>query len=111
MSAHRIAEVAKRGMGPAQELAKIVPFVLRTPTAIFQGVREDGEAEWLCYCGLPKRAYRRESGDQILPYENEVYLVYVNADRVAYNSRWEDCHRNKKNLPVDYETRFDRRVL
>lgn len=107
----RIKTVADRGKGPAMELGYIVPWVLRHPAAIFQGVREEGEAEWLCYCAIPQKAFRKESGQEIPPYPDEVYLVFVDADRIAYNARWEKCDQDNPKLPEKHETRFIRRWL
>jgi hypothetical protein len=116
VSHQRMDLVAKRGIGPAKELAHIVRETLNSPTAIFQGIREEGESEWLCYCGLPSHAYHRISGDRILPHEGEVFLVFVNADRVAYNWRWEKCDPRDPKFPMDYDQpsekpRFRERLL
>jgi hypothetical protein len=56
-------------------------------------------------------AYYKDSGDERPPYPGEVYLVFVNADRVAYNSRWEKCDHRHDFLPIDHEDRFIRRWL
>lgn len=105
-----LREAGIRSDGYLRELALILPKVLIQPTAIFQGVRHEAEDEWLCYCGLPDRAYR-PSGAQLPPYPNQVYLVYVNGDRVAYHSRWEKNDPRNANHPVDYDSRFERRLL
>lgn len=107
----RVAAIAKRGMGPAKEMAFILPMILRKPKAIFQGVREDGESEWLCYSGIPSCSYRGPSGDQRQAYTDEVFLVFVNADRVAYNHRWEACDPDNVNVPHATPDRFIRRVI
>ena len=73
-------------------------------------MREEGEEDWLCYCGLPSHGYRR-NGDRISAPEEEVYLVFVSADRVAYNSRWERCDQGNSKFPEDYQNRFDKWVL
>ncbi|NLF07989.1 MAG: hypothetical protein GX594_08420 [Pirellulaceae bacterium] len=56
----RMDFVAARGMGAAKDLAWSVPEVLLAPTAIFQGVREEGEKDWLCYVGKPRHSYSRD---------------------------------------------------
>jgi hypothetical protein len=101
----RMDSVAKRSLGQLKELAHTLPEVLRYPTAVFQGVREDGERDWLCYCGQPSHAYDGATGSKKRAYLGEVYLVYVNADRVAYNSRWDKCDPDDIRLPCNYEDR------
>lgn len=107
----RMDTVARRGLGPAKELAHLVPWVLKHPTAIYQGIRDEGESEWLCYCAVPPHAFRWRSGEKAPPYPGQVYLVFVNADRVAYNNRWDECDPRDPKQPIDYEERFTRRVL
>lgn len=108
----RMDAVVKRGPGYAKELAFVLPEILLFPTAIFQGVREEGEREWLCYCGVPTHAFQVRTGHRIAPHLGEVYLVYVNSDRVAYNSRWEKCDEANIDLPDGYDDsdRFDKRL-
>ncbi len=110
VSEAKIESIAKRSWGQVKELAYLVPEVLSGPTAVFQGVREVGEKDWLCYCGVPGYAYAKD-GRRIAARIGEVYLVFVNADRVAYNFRWEHCDTVKRSFPKDYETRFDIWVL
>ena len=43
----KIEWTAKRGVGAAKELAYTVPWTVKHPTAIFRGVREEGERNWL----------------------------------------------------------------
>ncbi len=106
---HSRMKAVARSMGQAKELGFILPEVLRKPTAIFQGIREEGESEWLCYCGLPSHSYHKD-GTRRAPYEDEVYLVFVNADRVAYNSRWEKCDPDNPKVPSNIDGRFHQRL-
>ena len=106
-----IQETAKRGMGPTRELAFTVPVVLKTPKAIFRGVREEGELSWLCYCGIPDTAYDRKTGASGPSWADEVFLVYVNDDGMIYNWRWEKCDQTDCDLPINYVSRFDERAL
>jgi hypothetical protein len=110
VSHRRMDEVARRGYGQAKELAFLVPEVLESPCAIFQGVREDGEDDWLCYCGRPEYAYRGFTGQRVLAPLDEVYLVFVNSDRVAYLNRWDKADSEQRRFPVDYRIRFGKRV-
>ena len=94
-----------------KELAYIVPRILRKPDAIFQGLREEGEDDWLCYVGTPDRSYRGEDGRHDVPWPDEVFLVFVNGDRVVYNWYWAKCDPDDRKLPIDYGTRLGRRAL
>ncbi len=51
---------------------------------------------------------RRET---ISPYKEQIYLVFVNDDKIAYNWRWEKADTRDVRLPQDHENRFGRRVL
>ena len=93
ISYDRMQAVGRRSMGHAKEAAYIVPMVLLSPTAVFEGLRRDEDEDrqgygWRCYCGVPDRAYRMD-GSQRSPYPGQVYLVFVNDEGVAYNWRWE----------------------
>jgi hypothetical protein len=105
----------------ASELAFIVPEVLANPTAIFMGIRWDDDEDrqtdvpaWLCYVGLPHNSFG-PTGEERNPYPDEVYLVFVNAERVAYHYRWEKCCPDNPKLPLGHsgpgKPRFTRRVL
>jgi hypothetical protein len=47
----------KIGPGAVRELGFILPEAVLKPTAVFRGVRDEGEAEWLCYVSRPSRSY------------------------------------------------------
>ncbi len=107
--------VAKRSLGHAKECGYIVPMILQKPTAIFEGLRRDEDEDprgvgWRCYCGIPEHSYRAD-GTAGRPYPNQVYLVFVNEDGVAYNWRWEKADADDPKLPQDHDTRFKQRVL
>jgi hypothetical protein len=102
---------AKRGTGPALELGYTVPWALLHPTAIFRGLREEGEQEWLCYASLPTEAYHYRTGQQRPAWPGQVFLVFVDDDHIIYTWRWEPADPNDPRLPENYTTRFDERVL
>jgi len=116
ISYERMQAVARRGMIQASECAHIVPEILQAPKAVFEGLRYDEDedrfgdaAGWRCYCGIPKNSYRA-NGEPAKPYEDKVYLVFINDQGVAYNWRWEKCDPDDPRLPMDHETRFKRRL-
>jgi hypothetical protein len=107
--------VARRSLGHASECGYILPAVLQKPNAIFEGLRHDDDEDrrnvgWRCFCGLPENSYRTD-GTQAAAYPNQVFLVFVNEDRVAYNWRWEKADPEDPSLPINHEKRFKRRLL
>lgn len=115
VSYERMQTVAKRSMGHAKECGYIVPTLLEQPTAIFEGLRLDEDEDrqgygWRCYCGIPTAAFRAD-GTSRPAYPDQVYLVFVNDERVAYNWHWEKADPDDLNLPVDHADRFKKRLL
>jgi hypothetical protein len=116
ISFNRMQVVSRRGLVQASECAYIVPAVLAKPKAVFEGIRRDededhyeGGVGWRCYCGIPAQSYRAD-GTPAAPYEDEVFLVFVNDQRVAYNWRWEKCDPDNPGLPIDHLARFTKRL-
>src|SRR3989304_6542235 len=97
ISSNRIHGPVSISKGRILETAYLVPEILKKPKAIFQGVRLEEDEKgtespgWLAYSGIPSRAFTHD-GKEIAPYENEVFLVFVNADRVAYLWYWYQEH-------------------
>ncbi len=111
----RMHAVARRSLGHARECGELVPHTLQHPTAIFEGLRrdedEDKRAEgWFCYCSKPACSYD-ENGVEQPPYPKQVFLVFVNRDKVAYNWRWAKSDQTDDRLPENHEQRFERRAL
>ena len=116
ISHRRMQAVARRGIVQASECGRIVPAILLHPKAIFEGIRWDededkyeGSAGWRCYCGIPAHSYRGD-GSAAPPYPDEVYLVFINDEHVAYNWRWEKCDPDDPRLPTSHSERFKRRL-
>src|SRR5262249_44641962 len=98
--------IRRRGFGPAHELVEIVPPTLLRPTAVFRGLRDRDALTWLCYVGLPTRAYDYTTGLRVPPWPGEVFLVFVNGERVVYTWGWEKSSPSNPHLPEDHEARF-----
>jgi hypothetical protein len=114
ISYERMQSVGRRSLGHAKECGYIVPAILRKPTAVFEGLRREEDEDrrgvgWRCYCGLPDQAYRPD-GTETAPYPNQVYLVFINDEGVAYNWRWEKADPDDPSLPRDWKTRFKTRL-
>lgn len=111
----RMQTVGKRSMGHAKECGIIVPMILQKPTAIFEGLTHDEDEDrrgvgWRCYCGIPDESYRAD-GTPRPAYAGQVYLVFVNEDRIAYNWRWEKADPDNPNLPIGHATRSRKKLL
>ncbi len=106
---------ASRGIGSAKELAYTVRWALLNPEVVFQGVRDDepeiDEDGWLCYVSRPNFAYNLKTGQIVCPaWADEVFLIFVNDERVVYLWYWGKCDAVDDHLPIDYEGRFRERV-
>lgn len=114
ISQQRMLSVGKRSLGHAKECGHLVPEILQNPTAVFEGLRRDEDDDqwgcgWRCYCGIPSCGFSRDGHEQAT-YPNQVYLVFVNDDSVAYNWRWEKADPSDPDLPINHEDRFKRRL-
>lgn len=114
LSHERLLAVGKRSKGQVLEAAELVPQVLQCGGPVFEGFRTEEDEDkrgvgWRCYCGIPDRSYSSD-GERRAPRRGQVYLVFVNEDRVVYNWRWEKADRNDPQIPEDVENRFTRRL-
>jgi hypothetical protein len=107
----KMAATAKRGMGAAKELAHNVPWTLENPVAVFRGVREEGESQWLCYVAQPPDAYDYRTGERVRPWLGQVFLVFVDDDRIVYHWRWDQTDPADLEHPRDFATRCEERLL
>ncbi|MEM9658773.1 MAG: hypothetical protein AAF961_10465 [Planctomycetota bacterium] len=115
ISYDRMQAVGRRSMGHAKECGHLVPAILQSPQAVFEGLREDQDEDprgvgWRCYCGIPDKAYHPD-GSERRPYKAQVYVVFVNDENVAYNWRWEKADPDDPSLPVNHFHRFRQRIL
>jgi hypothetical protein len=116
----RAAWVAKRGKGAVWEMAHTVTAVMCRPFSVHEGIRweEDEDRDknsdvdsWLCYCGHPSTYYDPNSVSPQPAGSDDVFLVFLNKERVAYHWRWDDADDDGSKLPFGHATRFQRRVL
>jgi len=103
--------VRRRGVGPARELGECVPPTLSLPHAVFRGLRDQDEEEGLCYVGHPDRSFDYKSGNRVPPPAGEVFLVFVNEQRIVYTWGWERMSPDNAELPEGYATRFKERLV
>ena len=117
ISCKRMQIVARRGAGHIHEMAYVLPEVLTKPKAIFAGLRRDEDEPktdddygCLCYVGKPSRAFM-SNGQQIEPWHDQVFLVFVNDKNVVYNWRWEKADTVNLDMPREYNKRFRKKAL
>lgn len=115
ISQQRMLAIGRRSIAQAKECGVLVPEVLQNPTAVFEGLRREQDDDpwgcgWRCYCGIPSRRFTKD-GREADPYPNQVFLVFVNDESVAYNWRWEKASQEDPELPANHEARFRRRLL
>ncbi len=113
ISPGRLNWIKRVGGALVHETRLIVPTVLDKPTAIFQGLLSDDDEDkfgdvggWLCYLGQPCYAYD-DSGRPYPVREGLRYLIFLNAERVAYAWRFDQDDR----LPASFDHRFKERLL
>ena len=116
----RVAHVKKLGaLGAIKEAAELVPYTLKYPCAMFEGLRPPDDDHsgnspgWLCYCSRPALKFKR-SGEECNSDTDQVFLVFVNEDLIIFNWRWEyadvESLGSKQYLPVNYKTRFRKQL-
>ena len=118
ISHQRIIAVGARSYGQAYEARDVLPQVLSKPSAIYEGLCWDSDedrrgAGWRCYAGVPDCSYTKD-GTKQGPWENELFLAFINADRVVYNWRWEKIDPETRMLQgtaVSQKQRFNRKLL
>lgn len=116
ISYDRIQFVGRISQGHTKECAELVPMILQSPKAVFEGLLRDEDDDkrglgWRCYCGIPDKAYM-PNGDERPPWPNQVFMVFINRERVAYNWRWEQSSSKDPDLPAEHvPERFKRRLL
>ncbi len=114
ISQERLLAIGKRSQGQTLEAAYLVPQALQCRGPVFEGLRSETDEDkrgvgWRCYCSLPDRSYTAD-GDKRPPRRGQVFLVFLNEDRVAYNWRWEPADPENPELPLDHKNRFKRRL-
>jgi hypothetical protein len=115
LSYQRLQAIAGRSKGQVMETGYIIPEILQHPTAIFEGLTKDDDEDrrgvgWRCYCGIPSKSYRTDGAAQNA-FPGQIFLVFVNQERIAHNWRWEKCDQAECRLPENHSQRFKRRLL
>ncbi|HZW09297.1 MAG TPA: hypothetical protein VFF69_05280 [Phycisphaerales bacterium] len=95
--------------------------MIKRPHAVFQGIRWEEDEDrlnhgcnadsWLCYSLNPGQYYDPSESEPQPSNPEEVFLVFVNVERIAYHWRWDDVDEDGSGLPRGWRTRFRERVL
>jgi hypothetical protein len=101
----------KIGPGALKELGFTLREEVQIPKAVFQGVREEGEPNWLCYVCRPDKAYNYRTGDRCRAWPGQVFIVVVDDDLIIRRALWVKADPNMPDLPENHDTRFDKRLL
>ncbi len=116
LSHDRLHRVCSRSRGQIKEAKFLVPEILQKPTVIYEGLRKEEDHRytktegWLCYSGVPSCAYA-QNGSRIEPRPGEVFLVFVDDEKIVYLWYWCECDKDNPNIPVDADIRFRARKL
>jgi hypothetical protein len=111
----KLMALTARSRGQVMEAARVVPAILLKPLGIFEGLCRDADEPyhgvgWRCYSGQPTVAYK-EDGTACDPWDGEVFLVFVNDERVAYEWYWTKGDPNRPGWPTGHEGRFKKNLL
>jgi hypothetical protein len=88
----------------------LVPAVIESPAAVFQGLKREGQEEVLVYVGVPSDRFIRNHNIRIPCPPGRTFLVFVTLDLKVVKWRWEEADSERPGFPTDYETRFGRRL-
>lgn len=119
VSHQRLMAIARRGsLGQIREAQHLLAEILQSSdgsTVVFEGLCTDADEDergvgWRCYAGRPSMSYTADGVRRAARF-GQVFLVFVNDERVAYNWRWEPEDPDSEGHPVSHATRFKRRIF
>ena len=113
----RLRFLAQSGAWRVEEATQTVGEVLNRPLAIFAGIRQEDDENkgpngvgWWCYAGVPSTRFL-QGGSVRTAKSDEIFLVFVTDEFVAYNSRWELASPRPEWFQDGYLERFRRRIF
>lgn len=113
ISHQRAENIERRGPEHVTDMAQFVPLALEEPFAIYRGIRR-GQGildDWLCYVCAPKQMYAGKMQPPRPVSPGDLFLVWVNGERVAYLWRWEKPDPSKPGFPKAAKRRFSERII
>lgn len=99
--------LTKRGLETRFARIQLIPEVLKSPRAIFQGLKREEQEDGLCYAGVPDVDHRNVS-ITVPPPKSMVFLVFITACNKISDWRWEKCDKDALDCPENYRTRFEK---
>ncbi len=85
----------------------LVRSVLLNPSAVFQGYgRSDGFHDAFCFVGSPKNDVATQVDVRVPPPKNMVFVVFVTADGIVTEWRWEPESAENPEFPRDWQSRY-----
>jgi len=82
--------------------------VVRAPTAIWDGLRDDDPNWGTAYCGTPSRSWDN-SGHRCHAPAGYVYVVYADPEGFVFDWDWVKADPTDPALPMDHASRFHKR--
>ncbi|HLX62326.1 MAG TPA: hypothetical protein VKX17_13690 [Planctomycetota bacterium] len=90
-------------------LAECVPFSIKKPIAVYQGLNRIGEEKGLAYVARPP--YKFIGGQKTAVKTTDVFFAFVNEDRIVFEWRWEELSPNNLlNQHEGNDARFAERI-
>ena len=112
VSKEMLERLQRYGPKPKFYDASLIPEILTSPSAVFQGLNREGYEDAHCYSGIP--AHRKISSSiEAPPPPGMTFLVYVHTDHrghLVLDWEWRPVHPGQKGFPVNYESDFGRQT-
>ena len=113
ISIERAEEIKRRGPDHLTDMALFVPRAVEEPFAMYRGIRR-GQGildDWLCYVCAPEQMITGKMQPPKPVDPGDLFLVWVNGERIAYLWRWEKPDPAKPGYPRDADLRFNERII
>jgi len=108
----------KRLQGLALEFAELVPYTVqaRGLKNAWRGLTdwdgEDGDEDWIVYVSTPTYAYDHKRGVKVDPWKGEVFMVFVDEDKLIRRWGWRSADPQNPKLPEGHDKRrFKERLI
>jgi hypothetical protein len=88
-------------------LLKSATRVVQAPSAVFRGLRHDGQLQnGVAYCGNPKRAYGNDGQPISESLAGFIFVVYADAQGYVFDWDWVEADADDPSVPRDAAERF-----
>ncbi|MDQ3622639.1 MAG: hypothetical protein M3463_09145 [Verrucomicrobiota bacterium] len=95
--------------GPGHKFfdALLIADVVKAPAAIFKGLKREEQEGGICYAGIPPRRYQ-DHHITVPPRPGMTFAVFMNANKVIFEWRWEKADPGKPEYPINSSERFEK---